>query len=47
MQLSETLIEHFSNIKDPRLHNHNFRHKLCDIFIIALMGTICGADGWR
>lgn len=46
MQLSETLIEHFSNIKDPRLHNHNFRHKLCDIFIIALMGTICGADGW-
>lgn len=46
MQLSDTLIEHFSNIEDPRLHNHNFRHKLSDILIIALMGTICGADGW-
>ena len=31
---------------DFRLQNHNFRHKLSDILIIAVLGTICGADGW-
>jgi predicted transposase YbfD/YdcC len=46
MTLSETLFEHFSNIQDPRVQNHNFRHCLSDILIIAILATICGADGW-
>ena len=39
---------HFSNIfqTDPRVHNHNFRHQLDDILIIAVLATIYGADGW-
>lgn len=46
MELSNTFLEHFATLKDFRLKNHNFRHKLYDILVIAVMGTICGADGW-
>ena len=46
MKLSDTFLEHFSDIRDPRIHNHNFRHNIFDILVIALLGTICGADGW-
>ena len=46
MTLSGTFLEHFSDIKDPRIHNHNFRHNMVDILVIAVLGTICGADGW-
>jgi predicted transposase YbfD/YdcC len=46
MTLSGTFLTHFSDIKDPRLHNHNFRHSLIDILIISVLATICGADGW-
>jgi len=46
MDLSETLLEHFSQLQDPRIQNHNFRHNLADILIIAVLATICGADGW-
>jgi hypothetical protein len=46
MELSDTFLKHFSDIQDFRLQNHNFRHKLSDILIIAILGTICGADGW-
>jgi hypothetical protein len=37
-----TLVEHFSQITDPRIERSK-RHKLIDILIIA----ICGADGWE
>lgn len=30
---------------DPRVERTK-RHKLLDIIIIAICGTICGADGW-
>jgi predicted transposase YbfD/YdcC len=47
MNLSDTFLEHFETIKDPRLNNHNRRHDLMDILVIAILGTICGADGWN
>ena len=35
---------HFSNVTDPR--GPNIEHQLFDIIAIAILGTICGADGW-
>ncbi len=46
MTLTGTFFEHFSNIKDPRIHNHNFRHNIFDMVVITVLATICGADGW-
>src|SRR4051812_12541582 len=46
MELGNTCLKHFSDLQDFRLQNHNFRHKLSDVLIIAVLGTICGADGW-
>ncbi len=46
MTLAGTFFEHFSNIKDPRIHNHNFRHNIFDMIVITVLATICGADGW-
>jgi len=46
MELADSFLKHFSDMEDFRIQNHNFRHKLKDIFIIAILGTICGADGW-
>lgn len=40
-----TIQEHFSGLKDPRRYNR--RHKLLDIVVIAICGTVCGADGWE
>jgi len=39
-----SLAEHFSNVTDPR--GGNVTHQLFDIIAIAILGTICGADGW-
>jgi predicted transposase YbfD/YdcC len=39
------LASHFSSLKDPRVERTK-QHKLLDIIIIAICGTICGADGW-
>jgi predicted transposase YbfD/YdcC len=38
--------KHFSELKDPRKEDQ-VRHKLMDIFVIAICGIICGADGWK
>jgi len=46
MELADTCLKHFSKLEDPRIQNHNFRHNLSDILIIAVLATICGADGW-
>ena len=46
MELSDTCLKHFSDLQDSRIHNHNFRHHLSDVLIIAILATICGADGW-
>ncbi|GLI35193.1 ISAs1 family transposase [Desulforhabdus amnigena] len=39
-------MEHFSELEDPRKHTKKIRHKLIDILVIAICGTICGADDW-
>jgi DDE_Tnp_1-associated len=47
MKLEGALLNHFAKLEDPRLNSHNnFRHNLSDIFIITILGAICGADGW-
>lgn len=46
MDILETFLEHFEPLPDPRMNNHNHRHKLHDILMIAILGSICGADGW-
>ena len=40
-----TIIEHFSNLTDPRVRLKT-KHKLIDIIVITVCGTICGADNW-
>ncbi len=40
-----TLIDHFSNLTDPRI-DRTKEHKLIDIVVIAICAVICGADGW-
>jgi predicted transposase YbfD/YdcC len=47
MELEGTFLNHFTNLEDPRINTHrNFQHNLGDILIIAILATICGADGW-
>lgn len=40
-----TLLEHFSQLTDPRI-DRTKEHKLIDIIAIAICGMICGADNW-
>jgi hypothetical protein len=42
--LLETLLDHFSEVEDPR--DDNRRHLLVDIIVIAVCAAICGADTW-
>ena len=35
----------FSALTDPRIHLKT-RHRLIDIIVITICGTICGADNW-
>jgi predicted transposase YbfD/YdcC len=43
---AQTLIDHFSSIRDPRIDRSKL-HKLIDILVIAICATICGAEGWE
>jgi predicted transposase YbfD/YdcC len=40
-----SILKHFGSLKDPRVERTK-RHRLMDIFIIALCGFICGVDDW-
>lgn len=40
------LVEHFNNVKDPRVQ-HSIAHLLIDIVIITICAVICGADSWQ
>ena len=44
-QATASIIQHFSGIEDPRIARHK-KHRLSDIFFIAICATICGADNW-
>lgn len=46
MDLPNTFLMHFTPLEDPRENNHNRLHNFHDILVIAILGTICGADGW-
>ena len=39
------ITRHFAQVKDPRI-DRTKRHPLMDIFVIAILAVICGADGW-
>lgn len=43
--LPTTMSDHFGAIPDPRVDRQKL-HSLHDIIVIAICGTICGADGW-
>ena len=40
-----SILSYFSDLDDPRTGD-NIRHPLINIITIAILGTICGADGW-
>jgi predicted transposase YbfD/YdcC len=42
---SARLFDHFAHVSDPRAAN--IRHRLFDIFVIALCAVISGAEGWE
>ena len=44
--LSERFMIHFSQLEDPRITNHNSRHKFFDILTMAFIATLCGCDDW-
>lgn len=46
MNLTDTFFAHFEPLEDPRKDNHNRLHNFHDILVIAILGTICSADGW-
>lgn len=42
-----SIIEHFSNLTDPRTKEHKKEHKLIDILFITIAAVICGAEDWN
>jgi hypothetical protein len=42
---SARLFDSFAHVHDPR--SANARHRLFDIFVIALCAVISGAEGWE
>lgn len=41
-----SVLDFFLSLTDPRRDNLNKRHKLIDIIAIAILATICGAEGF-
>lgn len=39
------ILEHFSACDDPR--KHRIQHRLIDIIVIVVLGTLCGEEGWE
>jgi len=44
--LTEGFFVHFSKLEDPRIVNHNSRHKFFDIIVMAFIAVLCGCDDW-
>lgn len=40
-----SVLFHFDELKDPRVERGK-RHPLVNVIVLALLATICGADGW-
>ncbi|MBO8087854.1 MAG: ISAs1 family transposase, partial [Marichromatium sp.] len=43
--IDRSLVAHFSILEDPRCPTKR-RHLLSDMVVIAVAGTLCGADSW-
>lgn len=41
-----SMVEHFSDIRDPRI-NRTKRHQLVDIICLSVLAVIAGAEGWE
>ncbi len=46
MELSSEFLSYFSALEGPRVRGRNLRHKLEDMFAIAILAVVCGADNW-
>lgn len=43
---STRIVEHFQDLKDPRIERNKL-HKLVDILVLTILGTLCGCEGWE
>jgi predicted transposase YbfD/YdcC len=41
---TQSILDYFAGLPDPRRDNENKRHKLIDIIAISILATICGAE---
>jgi predicted transposase YbfD/YdcC len=41
---TQSILDYFAELSDPRRENENKRHKLIDIIAISILATICGAE---
>lgn len=47
MALSDSFLQHFCTLKDPRLTTHrNKRHLLLEILALTILAVLCGAESW-
>ncbi len=44
--IQQNLVEHFADIKDPRVERTK-KHQLRNILVIAILAVIAGAQGWE
>lgn len=44
--LTSDFVSQFSKLEDPRVDNHNSRHKFIDILVLAFVANLCGCDDW-
>lgn len=44
--IQQSLVQHFGDIKDPRVERTK-KHQLTDILVIAILAIIAGAQGWE
>ena len=42
-----SIIEHFKELPDPRRNQHMVVHKVIDIVVIAMCGTLAHQDTWE
>lgn len=41
---TQSILDYFAELPDPRRDNENKRHQLLDILAISILATICGAE---
>lgn len=45
-RLNISIIQHFSELEDPRADDERKKHNLLDIVVVSIFGVICGAEDW-